>query len=33
LEFLSDLPKTTTGKIKRSELKNREMEKRKGIER
>jgi acetyl-CoA synthetase len=33
LEFLSDLPKTTTGKIKRSELKSREMEKRKGIER
>jgi acyl-coenzyme A synthetase/AMP-(fatty) acid ligase len=30
LEFLSDLPKTTTGKIKRSELKSREMEKRRG---
>ncbi len=28
LEFLRELPKTTTGKIKRSELKNREMEKR-----
>src|SRR4030043_75512 len=30
LEFLRELPKTTTGKIRRSELKNREMEKRKG---
>lgn len=30
LEFLSELPKTTTGKIKRSELKNREIEKRTG---
>ncbi|MGQ9646692.1 MAG: acyl-CoA synthetase [Thermodesulfobacteriota bacterium] len=28
IEFLRELPKTTTGKIKRSELKNREMEKR-----
>jgi acetyl-CoA synthetase len=28
LEFLSELPKTTTGKIKRSDLKNREIEKR-----
>jgi acetyl-CoA synthetase len=30
LEFISELPKTTTGKTKRSELKNREIEKRKG---
>jgi acetyl-CoA synthetase len=30
LEFLSELPKTTTGKIKRSDLKNREIEKRRG---
>jgi len=30
LEFLSELPKTTTGKIRRSELKNREIEKRRG---
>jgi acyl-coenzyme A synthetase/AMP-(fatty) acid ligase len=28
LEFLEELPKTTTGKIRRSELKNREIEKR-----
>jgi acetyl-CoA synthetase len=28
LEFLRELPKTTTGKIRRSELKNREIEKR-----
>jgi acyl-coenzyme A synthetase/AMP-(fatty) acid ligase len=30
LEFVRELPKTTTGKIRRSELKNREIEKRKG---
>jgi acetyl-CoA synthetase len=30
LEFIRELPKTTTGKIRRSELKNREIEKRKG---
>jgi len=30
VEFISELPKTTTGKIRRSELKNREIEKRKG---
>jgi len=30
LEFLKEFPKTTTGKIKRSDLKNRELEKRKG---
>jgi acyl-coenzyme A synthetase/AMP-(fatty) acid ligase len=30
MEFLSELPKTTTGKIRRSELKNREIEKRIG---
>ena len=30
LEFIRELPKTTTGKIKRSELKSREIEKRKG---
>jgi acetyl-CoA synthetase len=30
LEFVGELPKTTTGKIRRSELKNREIEKRKG---
>jgi acetyl-CoA synthetase len=30
VEFVRELPKTTTGKIKRSELKNREVEKRKG---
>jgi acetyl-CoA synthetase len=29
LEFVRELPKTTTGKIRRSELKNREIEKRK----
>ena len=29
LEFIRELPKTTTGKIRRSELKNREIEKRK----
>jgi acyl-coenzyme A synthetase/AMP-(fatty) acid ligase len=28
MEFLRELPKTTTGKIRRSELKNREIEKR-----
>jgi acyl-coenzyme A synthetase/AMP-(fatty) acid ligase len=28
LEFLRELPKTTTGKIRRSELKNKEIEKR-----
>jgi len=28
IEFLSELPKTTTGKIRRSELKNREIEER-----
>jgi acetyl-CoA synthetase len=28
VEFLRELPKTTTGKIRRSELKNREIEKR-----
>jgi acetyl-CoA synthetase len=31
LEFLRELPKTTTGKIRRSELKSREMEKREGL--
>jgi acyl-coenzyme A synthetase/AMP-(fatty) acid ligase len=30
LEFIRELPKTTTGKIRRSELKNREIDKRKG---
>ena len=30
LEFIRELPKTITGKIRRSELKNREIEKRKG---
>jgi acetyl-CoA synthetase len=30
VEFVRELPKTTTGKTKRSELKNREIEKRKG---
>jgi acyl-coenzyme A synthetase/AMP-(fatty) acid ligase len=30
LEFVTELPKTTTGKVRRSELKNREIEKRKG---
>jgi len=30
VEFVRELPKTTTGKAKRSELKNREIEKRKG---
>ena len=30
LEFIRELPKTTTGKIRRSELKNREAEKKKG---
>jgi acetyl-CoA synthetase len=30
LEFIRELPKTTTGKIRRSELKSREIEKRKG---
>lgn len=30
MEFLNELPKTTTGKIRRSELKNREIEKRVG---
>jgi len=30
LEFLSELPKTTTGKIKRSELKSMEVERRRG---
>jgi acyl-coenzyme A synthetase/AMP-(fatty) acid ligase len=30
VEFLRELPKTTTGKIRRSELRSREMEKRKG---
>jgi acetyl-CoA synthetase len=28
IEFLGELPKTTTGKIRRAELKNREIEKR-----
>jgi acyl-coenzyme A synthetase/AMP-(fatty) acid ligase len=28
IEFLRELPKTTTGKIRRSELKTREIEKR-----
>ena len=28
MEFLGELPKTTTGKIRRAELKNREIEKR-----
>ena len=30
LEFIRELPKTTTGKIRRSELKNREIERRQG---
>jgi acetyl-CoA synthetase len=29
VEFVRELPKTTTGKTKRSELRNREIEKRK----